>query len=84
MQLAHSTSSSDGSLFDPVLVDPPLVPVRAPAAVAEVAVVAMLATDGDFEPPHPDTSSDSPASAPAPSIQRRLEPDIGSKQSTLV
>jgi len=84
MQVAHSTSSPDESPFDPVLVDPSPVPLCAPAAIAEVVVVAMLATDGDFEPRQPDTSRGTPASAPAQNLQRRLEPDIGSKKSTLV
>jgi hypothetical protein len=37
------------------------VPLAAPADV----VVPMLATDGGFEPPHPEASNERPARAPA-------------------
>jgi hypothetical protein len=56
MQAAHSTSSPVALSFDVVLVELPL-PVLLPAALAAVLVVAMFATDGAVEPPHPAASS---------------------------
>jgi hypothetical protein len=72
MQEAHSTSKSDGLPFADALVELPLlVPLPCPAAVVCVLVGAMSATDGDFDPPQPATSTARLTSPAASAAARR-------------
>jgi hypothetical protein len=56
-------------------------PLLAPPVVLE-GVVPRLATDGDFEPPHPDASNARPARAQARTEERTLEVRISAEGST--
>jgi hypothetical protein len=77
MQPAYSTPAVVPTYVDMLAPKPPtpggnfklLLGMR--AALLEV-VVPRFATDGDFEPPHPETSSVSPARIQAGSSQRAM------------
>jgi hypothetical protein len=70
--VVHSTSDWLGLPFDAVLVKLPLLlPLLFPVAVVGVLVVAMFATDGDFEPPHPASTIAAAAARSASPPDRR-------------
>jgi hypothetical protein len=60
MHLANPTNAERPLALEPGLAVPPLALLR---LTALLDLVATLATDGDFEPPHPAASSENAATA---------------------
>ena len=82
LERMHVANASDDErpapgAVEPELAAPLVVSVLLPALLD--VVVPRPATNGDFEPPHPEASNERPARAPKNNEQRALEPDIRPK-----